>query len=915
MDRGSADVNAREELAAASSGAAAERGRPELAVLLDTVKRIAALTPPQILLEAIADAARRLLGFEAGGFRLVEGDELVIAGQWGDASMTRRRIKIGESLSGLVAATGELLVSADIQNDPRLDPLHREADRRAGFQTVVAAPLRVGRRMVGVLSLRSRARRTFSPDELALVQAFADHAAIALENARLYAAEQHQRQRAEALTDIARDVSAALDRNTVLQRVVEHARRLCRADVATLALCQPGTDEARAVATTGHRTDVFDRVIFRAGYGLGGQVLATREPVTSIDRLADPRWEPDEPARLEGLRATVAVPVLAGDLLLGVIWVNRRTTDPFEPADVTTLEALARHAAVAIQNAALYETAQARATEIQTLRRIGLQVSSSLELPRVLQEIVEAARDLTGGDVSFCALVDPGTLEVETVASSGARSAAVTRYRIQPGQGIGGWFLLHKRPFRTEDYMADPRFVHALDEAARAEGLVTNVGVPILHQDALIGHLCVFNRTRRPFTDRDETFLAGLGDHAAVAIVNARIHTERQRALEELRASQDRLVQTERLRALGEMASGVAHDFNNLLAVILGRVQLLQIRAQDPDLCHGLATIERAAADAAHTVRRIQEFTRTRQTKVFQPVDVRHVVREAIELTRGRWRDEAQVRGVTYALRTDFADVPVVAGEAAELREVVTNLLLNALDAMPNGGTLDFGVRAEAGSVVVTVRDTGGGMPAEVRERVFEPFFTTKGPRSTGLGLSVAYGIVQRHGGRIEVESAEGRGTTFTIRLPSPVVLLPGKPVVAEPVLPRPGGPAARVLVIDDERSVRELLVDILQSAGHVPLAAADAASGLAMLERVGPLDVALIDLGLPGMSGWDLAARVRARRPGLPLVLITGWGDRLDPAELERSGIREVIAKPFRTEQVLRVVTDLARTATATSS
>jgi signal transduction histidine kinase/ActR/RegA family two-component response regulator len=762
--------------------------------------------------------------------------------------------------------------------------------------------------MVGVLGLRSRARRTLRPDELALIQAFADHAAVALENWRLYAAEQRHRQQAEALTDIARDVSAALDRNTVLQRVVEHARRLCRADVATLALCQGGTREAHVVAKTGHRTDVFERVVFRTGYGLGGQVLATREPVSSVDRLADPRWEPDEPARLEGLRATVAVPVLAGDDLLGVLWVNRRSADPFDPSDAGTLEALARHAAVAIQNAALYETAQARATEVQTLRRIGLEVSRSLELPHVLQEIVEAARQSTGGDGAFCAVVDPGTLEVETVASSGARSAAFTRSRIQPGQGIGGWFLLHKRPFRTEAYLSDPRFVHTDDDAARAEGIVTTVGVPILHQDGLIGALWVFNRTLRPFTGRDEAFLAGLGDHAAVAIVNARIHAERQRALEELRASQDRLVQTERLRALGEMASGVAHDFNNLLAVILGRVQLLQMRAEDPELRRGLETIERAAADAAQTVRRIQEFTRTRQTRPFQPVDVRHVVREAIELTRGRWRDEAQVRGVTYAVRTDLGDVPAVAGEAAELREVITNLLLNGLDAMPDGGALDLDVRADGGSVIVTVRDTGSGMPAEVRERVFEPFFTTKGPRSTGLGLSVAYGIVQRHGGRIDVDSVEGRGTTFTIRLPGPGALPAARPGVADPGRSRAAAPAARVLVIDDERRVRELLVDILESAGHVAFPAADGASGLALLERVGPLDLALIDLGLPGMSGWEVAARLRAGQPELPLVLITGWGDRLDPAELDRSGIGEVIAKPFRTEQVLRVVTERAR-------
>jgi CheY-like chemotaxis protein len=207
--------------------------------------------------------------------------------------------------------------------------------------------------------------------------------------------------------------------------------------------------------------------------------------------------------------------------------------------------------------------------------------------------------------------------------------------------------------------------------------------------------------------------------------------------------------------------------------------------------------------------------------------------------------------------------------------------------------------------VLATVRDTGPGMPPEVRERVFEPFFTTKGPRSTGLGLSVAYGIVQRHGGRIEVESVPGHGATFTLRLPA-VAGIRRESIAAEPPVPAlPGGLPARVLVIDDEPSVREVLVDILRSAGHVPLAAEDGPSGLALLERVGTPDLALIDLGLPGMSGWEVAARLRQSRPHVPLVLVTGWGDRLDPAELERSGICQVIAKPFKTDQVLRVVAE----------
>jgi GAF domain-containing protein/ActR/RegA family two-component response regulator/anti-sigma regulatory factor (Ser/Thr protein kinase) len=875
--------------------------------LLDTVKRITALTPQDVLLDAIADAATRLLGFETGGFRLVEGDDLVIAGQWGETADLRPRIKIGESLSGRVAATGEVIVADDIQNDPRLDAFHRDTDRRLGYHTYVGAPLRIGTRVIGVLLLRSRTRRQLSADEIALVQAFADHAAIALENARLYAAEQRHRQQAEALTEIARDVSAALDRDTVLQRVVEHVRRLCRTDVAMLALCAPGGSEATVVAKSGHRTDVYDRVVFRAGVGVAGEVLATRAPASTPDRLNDPRWPPEGAAQVESLRAVAGVPILAGETLLGVLLVSRRSLEPFEPDDIAVIEPLARHAAVAIQNAALYETAQARAAHVQMLQRIGLNLARALELPRLLQEIVDAARAGTGCDAAFSALVDPGSLELQTLASSGARSKAFNRYRIQPGQGVGGWFLNNKRPFRTDDYLADPRFVHAFDDGARAEQVVTSLGVPILQDDQVIGALWAFNRTRRPFSDWDEAFLTGLGDYAAVAIVNARVLAERERALSELRASQDRLIQTERLRALGEMASGVAHDFNNLLAVILGRVQLLQMHVKDADVLRGLTMIERAAADAAHTVRRIQEFTRTRRTRVFEPVDVRQIVREAVELTKGRWKDEAQVRGVAYAVTTDFVDVPAVAGEAAELREVFTNLLLNAVDAMPAGGGVQLTVRPDGDGVTVSVHDTGPGMAAEVRERVFEPFFTTKGPRSTGLGLSVAYGIVKRHGGRIDVESVEGHGATFTITLPGPGS---GSRAAREPIERTAVVEAAipaRVLVIDDEAAVRDLIADILRAAGHIPLPAEDGPTGLSLMEQNGPLDLALIDLGLPGLSGWEVAARLRASWPELPLVLITGWGDRLDPAEIDRSGISEVIAKPFQAEQILRVVAEQA--------
>jgi signal transduction histidine kinase len=204
----------------------------------------------------------------------------------------------------------------------------------------------------------------------------------------------------------------------------------------------------------------------------------------------------------------------------------------------------------------------------------------------------------------------------------------------------------------------------------------------------------------------------------------------------------DHLVWTEKLRALGEMAAGVAHDFNNLLAIIVGRAELLLRRAEEPELARGLGTIHQAALDGAQTVRRIQEFTRTRRTRPFRRVDLLDIVREVAEMTRPRWKDEAQSRGISYEVEIDAAPAPWVAGRPEELREVFTNLLTNALEAMPAGGRLVFGLGAVDDGAVVTVRDTGIGMSPETARRVFEPFFTMKGPQGSGLGLAVVWGIV-----------------------------------------------------------------------------------------------------------------------------------------------------------------------------
>ena len=393
---------------------------------------------------------------------------------------------------------------------------------------------------------------------------------------------------------------------------------------------------------------------------------------------------------------------------------------------------------------------------------------------------------------------------------------------------------------------------------------------------------------------------------------NERLYGDVRAALDTVKAAQERLVQTEKARALGGMAGGIAHEFNNILAIILGKTQLLLARSADETVREGLGHVEEAAWRAADIIRRLQGFAATRLDDSNGPIDVNALVHDAVTLTRGLWKDEAEARGVRIEVTTDLEDAPAVRGNAAELREVVTNLVLNAIDAMPRGGQLGLSTRPRDGGVELTVTDTGEGMSEEVRRRIFEPFFSTRSPLRTGLGLSVVHGIVSRHRGRIEVTSEEGRGTTVRVWLPAarrrppPRRAGPRAETAVREAPARPSGPA-RILVLEDEPQIREMLVDALRRAGHRVEFAADGLAGLARFQG-GEFDVVLTDLSLPERSGLDVARAVKRMRAGTPVVLITGWGHLLDPTLLAESGVDLTLVKPFRLERVLSILDDALR-------
>jgi signal transduction histidine kinase/ActR/RegA family two-component response regulator len=367
--------------------------------------------------------------------------------------------------------------------------------------------------------------------------------------------------------------------------------------------------------------------------------------------------------------------------------------------------------------------------------------------------------------------------------------------------------------------------------------------------------------------------------------------------------------QIEKLSALGELASGVAHDFNNTLAGILGRAQLL-MRTQDPEkIKRGLQVIVKAAEDGAKTVKRIQDFARQRRARDLEPVAVDQLLFDVSEITRPRWKDRGEVAGTHILLELQNNSKAMVLGDGSELREVLVNMVFNAVDAMPEGGSLTLASEESDGFVCISVRDTGEGMSPEVRSRIFDPFFTTKGEAGLGLGLAVSYGIIRRHEGNIEVESQPGRGTTFNIKLPVAKLSSTSKHVSPEApanVIQRKPSRKLRLLVVDDEPSVRELLHELLESEGHVVVTASNASDAL-VLFRASKFDVIYTDIGMPGMSGWELARAIRELDAEVPMVVITGWGDEVGSERQKAAGVDRVVTKPFSADRIIELTEELA--------
>ncbi len=548
---------------------------------------------------------------------------------------------------------------------------------------------------------------------------------------------------------------------------------------------------------------------------------------------------------------------------------------------------------------------------LERLELLGLitrAIGQRRDLPGIFQEVLRSLGE--GMPIAFgCICLYDSTAEVLTVASVGVASKAVAADLGLPElaqitidqNGLA-------RAVRGESvYEPDTAEVasHFLQRLAHA-GLHALVATPLLFESTVFGVLIVARRAPYSFSSGEYAFLGQLSAHVALAVYQVEANITLRQAYEDLQHAQQTLIQRERLSALGQMAGGIAHDINNAIAPVALYIESLleSERALSTEGSRYLQVIQRAIDDVATTVKRMGVFYRRRDLPLTMlPIRIDDLVEQVIDLTRARWSDMLQRRDAVIEMRREVKpDLPALMGIGSEMREALVNLIFNAVDAMPDGGilTLRADVTAEGSSVLLEVVDTGVGMDEDTRHRCLEPFFTTKGEHGTGLGMAMVYGMVRRHSGDIEIESAIGRGTTVRLIFHRLTTSLgaPSEVVPAVRVLER-----LRILVVDDEPLLLNALRNFLEGDGHVVDTANDGREGIDafdMARRQGEaFDVVISDLGMPSVGGRAVASAIKRRSPMTPVILLTGWGERLATEGDIPPHVDRVLSKPVKRNQL----------------
>jgi len=537
--------------------------------------------------------------------------------------------------------------------------------------------------------------------------------------------------------------------------------------------------------------------------------------------------------------------------------------------------------------------------KLAALLELSTAIYSSLNYTDVLEKAVHLSRKIIGADGGSIFILDKkSNLLRPLITVDSEHEIEISKVKLKLGEGITGRVAQSGLGIISNHSESDTRAFQVPGTPEEPESIIS---APLTWSGEVIGAITLRSAKGGRFNQEDLDILTIFARQTADAIENAKLFESLERAYKELSNTQEQLVMTEKLRALGEMAGGVAHDFNNVLGTILGRIQLLLREVRDSRWVDNLKQIERVTLSGAKTVQKLQNFTRISTQGQFEHVNLKTVISDAIEATRPRWKDECQCQGINIDLSFECEEIQLILGNKTDLVESVSNLILNAVDAISGNGQIRIRAYMDDGRSVIKVSDNGVGMTDDVLNRVFYPFFTTKGIKSTGMGLAVVYGIVSRHKGEIDISSIPGQGTVCTLAFPSAGAVKPKiepKPEIVKEV-------QANILLIDDDVNILDVVEDMLEFLNHSVTTALSGEEGIDKF-KTGNYDLVITDLGMPDISGWDVTRMCKSFKPGIPVLMISGWGNQINDDMIAQSGLDGVVAKPFEIDKIKMTIQNI---------
>jgi GAF domain-containing protein/CheY-like chemotaxis protein len=689
----------------------------------------------------------------------------VLSGEAKDGLTVEAQLPLADSAQGYTLVEGKAWLRRDLREKQSLTPDGQTL--AAGLLSDISVPLTFKTRVLGVLTLSSRKLNAYSDQDLEILCQVAGQLAAAIENARLFGELERRLDEVQALFTVGQSLVTTLNLDKVLGLIVDAAlETIPVAHKAVIHFLDETNEVLVPKAVSHHGQGAGSSAKMRMGEGVAGRAVMEKEAIYVSDTRADPRFVDSG----TDVRSLLVVPMILGETVIGTLSLDSGEAEAFTQDDERLLFMLANQAAIAIENARLYGEAK-RADELAALNRIATAMVSTLDLDQVLTLAMQGINETLRVEAGSLLLLDDAEGELVPRMTLCGEKSVRGEMTLSLGEGVAGWVVQEGKPLLLPDTRQAGRLSSTTAQLLSVEARSV-LCVPLVLRGKTIGAIEVINKWGGRFTEDDLTLLKSIAASVAIAIENARLYAEVKDFADELARSQAQLIQSEKLAATGKLAATIAHELNNPLQAVQSCVYLVANQADPDGHDRQYLDIAREELDRmAGIVGRMMDFYRP-SSEGRIPTDVSVLLEDVIALVRKR----LQQGGIEMDLEL-APDMPFIVATGDHLKQVFLNMIINALEAMPQGGRLEMATRyvsepdarkkapVDAGFVEIEFADTGVGIPAEHINNIFDPFYTTK-PKGMGLGLSVSYGIIERHGGQILVESEVGEGTTFIVRLP-----------------------------------------------------------------------------------------------------------------------------------------------------